>query len=109
MSTRAPDDPALDRTTGPAYHRDRLTWTMFSGLFGFGVLNAILGPALPYLRAEEHISYLAGALHQLAFAIGGGLALVGPLYARNANVQLASGAAAVIVFVGAWLLALAVV
>ena len=47
---------------------------MFSGLFGFGVLNAILGPALPYLRAEEHLSYLQGALHQLAFAVGGGLA-----------------------------------
>jgi hypothetical protein len=47
---------------------------MFSGLFGFGVLNAILGPALPYLRAEEHLSYLPGALHQLAFAVGGGLA-----------------------------------
>ncbi len=47
---------------------------MFSGLFGFGVLNAILGPALPYLRAEEHLSYLPGALHQLAFAVGGGVA-----------------------------------
>jgi fucose permease len=47
---------------------------MFSGLFGFGVLNAILGPALPYLRAEEHLSYVPGALHQLAFAVGGGLA-----------------------------------
>jgi MFS family permease len=47
---------------------------MFSGLFGFGVLNAILGPALPYLRAEEHLSYLSGALHQLAFAVGGGVA-----------------------------------
>ncbi len=47
---------------------------MFSGLFGFGVLNAILGPALPYLRAEAHLSYLPGALYQLAFALGGGLA-----------------------------------
>lgn len=64
------DDPR----TEPANHRDRLTWTLFSGLFGFGVLNAILGPALPYLRAEEHLSYLSGALHQLAFAVGGGLA-----------------------------------
>jgi MFS family permease len=47
---------------------------LFSGLFGFGVLNAILGPALPYLRAEEHLSYVPGALYQLAFALGGGLA-----------------------------------
>jgi fucose permease len=64
------DDP----DTEPAYHRDRLTQTLFSGLFGFGILNAILGPALPYLRAEEHLSYLPGALYQLAFALGGGLA-----------------------------------
>ena len=69
-----PSSTRADTGTGPAYHRDRLTWTMFSGLFGFGVLNAILGPALPYLRAEEHLSYLPGALHQLAFAVGGGLA-----------------------------------
>jgi fucose permease len=66
------DDP---RAT-PGYERDRLTLTLFSGLFGFGVLNAILGPALPYLRAEEHLSYLTGALHQLAFALGGGVAAV---------------------------------
>jgi MFS family permease len=37
-------------------------------------MNAVLGPALPYIRAEEHISYLVGALHQGAYAIGGGLA-----------------------------------
>lgn len=34
----------------------------------------MLGPALPYLRAVERISYLVGALHQVAFAVGGGLA-----------------------------------
>jgi MFS family permease len=81
-STR--DDP----DTRPAYHRDRLTWTMFSGLLGFGVLNAILGPALPYLRAEEHLSYLPGALYQLAFAVGGGLA---GLLAIRAEARLGRG------------------
>jgi MFS family permease len=45
------------------------------------LLNAVLGPALPYLSAEEGISYLVGALHQVAFAIGGGLA--GLLAARR--------------------------
>jgi fucose permease len=44
---------------------------MFGALFAFGVLNAMLGPVLPYLRASEHISYVTGALHQIAFAIGG--------------------------------------
>jgi fucose permease len=85
VSTPALDESALggaqallvdldDLGAEPAYHRDRLTWTLFSGLFGFGVLNAILGPALPYLRAEGHLSYLPGALYQLAFALGGGIA-----------------------------------
>lgn len=83
-----PSSTRPDRGTEPAYHRDRLTFTMFSGLFGFGVLNAILGPALPYLRAEEHLSYLPGALHQLAFSLGGGLA---GLLAIRAEARLGRG------------------
>jgi fucose permease len=63
------------------YRRDRVTWVAFAALFAFGVLNAGLGPALPYIRAHEGISYLAGVLHQVAFAIGGGLA--GVLAARG--------------------------
>jgi fucose permease len=65
-------------TEGPqrvaAYRRDATTWAAFGALFAFGFMNAVLGPALPYLRAAEHISYLVGALHQVAFALGGGLA-----------------------------------
>ena len=55
----------------PRYHRDAATWSMFAALFAFGVLNAVLGPVLPYLRDAEDLSYVAGALHQAAFAIGG--------------------------------------
>jgi len=54
--------------------RGGFTWAAFGALGGFGFLNAILGPALPYLRASEHISYVVGAAHQVAFALGGGLA-----------------------------------
>jgi MFS family permease len=64
-----------------AYRRDRVTWVAFAALLAFGVLNAGLGPALPYIRAHEGISYLAGVLHQVGFAIGGGLA--GVLAARG--------------------------
>lgn len=63
------------------YHRDEITRRVFAGLAAFGFLNAVLGPALPYLRSIEHISYLTGALHQAAFAVGGGLA--GALAARG--------------------------
>jgi MFS family permease len=56
------------------YTRDRTTWAAFGALFAFGSLNAVLGPALPYLRADLDISYVVGALHQAAYAVGGGLA-----------------------------------
>ncbi|MGN6607140.1 MAG: MFS transporter [Jatrophihabitans sp.] len=66
---------------GAAYRRDRATWVAFAALFAFGVLNALLGPALPYLRRTEHLTYVAGALHQAAFALGGMTA--GALAARS--------------------------
>ena len=64
-----------------SYRRNAFTWSAFGALFAFGYLNAALGPSLPYLRSVEGISYLVGALHQVAFAIGGGLA--GALSARD--------------------------
>ena len=65
---------SMSLTAAPPYRRDAMTWAVYSGLLAFGFLNAVLGPALPYLRATEHISYLVSAFHQVAFAIGGGLA-----------------------------------
>jgi MFS family permease len=56
------------------FHRSQFTWAAYGALLAFGFLNAVLGPILPYLRAVENISYLVGALHQLAYATGGGLA-----------------------------------
>ncbi|HYB26537.1 MAG TPA: MFS transporter [Solirubrobacteraceae bacterium] len=64
-----------------SYRRNAFTWTAFGALFAFGYLNAVLGPALPYIRSVEGISYLVGGLHQVAFAFGGGLA--GALSARD--------------------------
>jgi MFS family permease len=58
----------------PSYHRDDFTWRSFAVLGGFGVLNSVLGASLPYLRATEQISYVVVSLHQIAFALGGGLA-----------------------------------
>src|SRR4051794_35525820 len=57
-----------------AYRRDAFTWTAFGALFAFGYLNAVLGPALPFIRSVEGISYLVAALHQVAFSVGAGLA-----------------------------------
>jgi MFS family permease len=61
---RAASDPT-------PYRRDGATWTAFGALFAFGIANAMLGPALPYVRRAEHISYFVAGLHQAAFAIGG--------------------------------------
>jgi MFS family permease len=58
----------------PTYRRDAFTWTAFGALFAFGYLNAVLGPSLPYIRSVEGISYVVAALHQVAFAVGGGTA-----------------------------------
>ena len=63
MSVRARDEHGYRRTTA--------TWVAFAALFAFGLLNAMLGPVLPYLRRAEHISYVVGALHQVSFAVGG--------------------------------------
>jgi MFS family permease len=63
------------------YRRDAFTWTAFGALFAFGYLNAVLGPALPYIRSAEGISYLVAALHQVAFA--GGVGIAGALSARD--------------------------
>lgn len=62
--------PQTDERPG-TYRRDTATWTAFGALFAFGVANTLLGPALPYLRHAEHLSYVAAALHQAAFAVGG--------------------------------------
>jgi fucose permease len=78
-------DQRDEATARPGYRRDRVTWTVFAALFCFGVLNAGLGSALPYLREAEHLSYVGGVLHQVAFAIGGGLA--GLLTARARRIR----------------------
>lgn len=58
----------------PRYRRDAFTWAAFGALAGFGFLNAVLGPALPFIRQHERISYVVASLHQVAFAVGGGTA-----------------------------------
>lgn len=69
-----------------SYRRDRFTWLAFIALLIFGVLNSVLGPALPYLRAQEDLSYLQASAYQVAFAVGGGLAgLLGTRHNRIAG------------------------
>ncbi|WP_103341470.1 MFS transporter [Amycolatopsis sp. CA-126428] len=64
------DRAAPTEPKAAVYRRDGATWAAFAALFAFGILFAALGPVLPYLREIEHTSYLLGALHQVAFALG---------------------------------------
>ena len=72
----------------PPYRRDPITWVAFVELLSFGVLNAGLGAALPFLRDAEHFSYLGGVLHQVAFCgwwwTGRDADRSSPAYARTA-------------------------
>jgi MFS family permease len=67
----------------PPYRRNPITWVAFVELLSFGMLNAGLGAALPFLRDAEHFSYLGGVLHQVAFSVGGGLAGILTARARH--------------------------
>jgi membrane associated rhomboid family serine protease len=68
------------------------------------MLLAFLGIEGDRIDVGAHIAgFVAGC------AMGLGLRLVGPLYARDARAQLAAGGATVVLFVGAWLLALGIV
>jgi MFS family permease len=100
-------EASVDRRAHPpaAYRRDSFTWAAFGALLAFGFLNAELGPALPYLRAAEHISYLVAALHQAAFAVGGGVA---GLLAMRSQGRRDRGATIRLTLAGAGLAALGV-
>ena len=58
------ENPTPDARQEQPYLRDGVTWVAFFALSAFGLLNAVLGPAFPYLGAEEGLSYLVGALHR---------------------------------------------
>jgi fucose permease len=57
-------------TTHPPFVRDRFTWLAYLMLAYFAYLQAVLGPLVPFLRDELHLSYTVSGLHLSAFAIG---------------------------------------
>ncbi|MDQ3767325.1 MAG: MFS transporter [Actinomycetota bacterium] len=53
------------------FTRYRVTWATY-GLVGyFAYLETVLGPLMPFLRAEQGLSYTVASLHFSAFALGG--------------------------------------
>ncbi len=58
-------------TTQQPFVRTRITWLAYVMLGYFTYLQeAVLGPLMPFLRAQLHLSYVIGSLHVSAFALG---------------------------------------
>ena len=64
-------DKADSRPREERFVRYPITWAMY-GLVGyFAYLETVLGPLMPFLRAEHDFSYTVASLHFSAFALGG--------------------------------------
>jgi predicted MFS family arabinose efflux permease len=61
----------VDAQRAGGFVRNRLTWAVY-GLVGyFAYLETVLGPLMPFLRAERGFNYTVASLHFSAFALGG--------------------------------------
>lgn len=60
----------MDTVPVPRFQRDRFTWLAYLMLAYFAYQQATLGPLMPFLRDELHLSYTVGGLHLSAFALG---------------------------------------
>jgi len=50
--------------------RSRALWALYALLGLFAFAQNMIGPAVPFLRAEFHLDYGAAAMHMSAFALG---------------------------------------
>jgi fucose permease len=60
---------ALPQAAVP-FVRDRFTWLAYGILAYFAYLQAVIGPAMPFLRDDLELSYTVGGLHVSAMALG---------------------------------------
>ncbi len=52
------------------FHRDRFTWLAYWALGFYACFQGLLGPLVPFLRAELQLNYTVSGLHLSAFALG---------------------------------------
>ena len=94
-------------TAQPPFVRTSFTWLAYLMLGYFAYLQAVLGPLMPSLRAELHLSYAIGSLHVSAFALGTILAgLFGDRVAQRVGRRIAFWLGGIGMAVGAIFLAL---
>ncbi len=60
----------MSPATASAFVRDRLTWMAYFMLAYYAFTQAALGPLMPFLRSELHLSYTVTGFHLSAFALG---------------------------------------
>lgn len=71
----AAKEPVAGETVAACrFLRDRATWLAYLLLAAASLISAALGPAMPFLKAEMHLSYKIAALHFSAWACGSLLA-----------------------------------
>ena len=70
MSEPAPGPRAADPLDNLPFRRDALTWLMYGMLGVYNYLLSGLGPLMPSLRQELHLSYTVTSLHFSAWAVG---------------------------------------
>jgi MFS family permease len=86
----------------PAFARDRFTWMAYFLLGYFAYLQSLLGPLMPFLRAELGLSYVLGSFHLSAFAAGMILVgLVGDMIVRRTGLRAALWGGALMMGIGA--------
>jgi MFS family permease len=56
--------------TPARFVRDETTWLAYLGLAYFAYLQSVLGPLMPFLRAELALDYTTAGFHFSAFALG---------------------------------------
>lgn len=54
----------------PVLTRDRTTWVAYAMLAYYAYMQSVMGPIVPFLRAELGLSYTVAGLHLSAFAVG---------------------------------------
>ena len=64
-----PDKVTMTNSQIP-FRRDRATWGSYVMLALLTLQVTLIGPIMPFLRAEMGLSYAEGALHTSVFAIG---------------------------------------
>ncbi len=57
-------------TNADRFVRDRFTWLAYLMLAYYAYLEAVLGPLMPFLRAELDLDYTTAGFHFSAFALG---------------------------------------